>query len=148
VRPRRTRNTTEAAGQIPARAGWRELVPPVILLTALAFVALLYICTCARKSELDLQLRHVSRQIDQLGLENQALCTQINQARDPAFLRQIAVQAGMVFTPAGVDRIQLPRPLPPVQAALSPLAELPLSIPGPGAPLPAAALASRPPDLR
>ena len=147
MRPRRVRSDRVAASAPSPAAGGPPLAVPLILITALAAMALLYIYSCARESELDLQVRYANRQVEQLRAERMALCARINQARDPAYLRQIAVQQGMVFTPAGVDRIALSRPLPPAQATLSPLADLPANPPG-TAPLPAAALAGVPPGAR
>jgi hypothetical protein len=107
-------------------AGWRHLVGPVLLLSALSAVAIVFIASCARESELDLQVRVARGQVERLRAEHQSLCAQINEARDPAALRRIALTDGMVFTPAGVDHVKVSRALPPAQVELSPLAELPL----------------------
>ena len=125
------------AERAPVVAGWRYLVGPVLLLTALCAVAIIFISSCARESELDLQVRVARAQVERLRAEHQTLCGRINEARDPAELRQVALTGGMVFTPAGVDHVKLPRALPPAHVELSPLAELPLppeSSPSPSTP--------------
>ena len=88
--------------------------------------------------------------IDELRLavpEEVRAAKRINQERDPAYLLQLAVQRGMVFTAPHTDHIALSRPLPPAEATLSPLADLPVNPPG-ATPLPAAALAGVPPGAR
>jgi hypothetical protein len=132
------------ADQKPPVPGWWYLVGPVILLTALAFAAILFIYTCARESELDLQVRYAQSRVERLKAEHQTLCARINQTRDPAALREVAVQSGMVFTPAGVDRVALPHALPPQHVELSPLADLPLGPAAPSPPLPSDSLAHVP----
>ena len=114
------------AERLPVVAGWRYLVGPILLLTALCGVAIIFIASCARESELDLQVRVARSQVERLRAEHQTLCARINDARDPAALRRIAVTGGMVFAPAGVDHVTVPRALPPAHIELSPLAELPL----------------------
>jgi hypothetical protein len=144
VKRRQGTSARVRADQQPAIAGWRYLVGPVLLLTALASVGILFIYTCARESELDLQLRCAQSRVDRLQADHDALCARINAARDPAALRQVAVQSGMVFTPAGVDRVRLTRALPPEHVELSPLAELPLGATAASPPLPADSLARLP----
>ena len=125
------------------RRGWLGLAGPLLLMTAIGGVAVLFLYSCARQSELELQLQRAQTGLAELSAQQQRLCAQIEIARDPAALRRFAQLNGMSQTPAGVDHIRLRVSLPPAQWAISAVARL-TPVPAEGPLTPAGSLAARP----
>lgn len=88
-------------------------------------VSLVFLHCCARKTQLDSQLKQTMQRVELLRTYQQGWNTAIDGRRDPARLRDWAGGNGMVFTPARVDHVQLSRNLPELVAEEpSPLAAL------------------------
>ena len=104
--------------------GWRTLVGPCLLITAMGAVAIVFLLCCARKTQLDSQLKQTVQRVQLLRTYQQGWNAAIGQERDPAKLRSWAGGQGMVFTPAHVDHVRLSQSLPSPTAAASPLAAL------------------------
>jgi hypothetical protein len=84
-------------------------------------VCILFLHCCARKSQLETQVRQEGQKVEVLRAQQQALYAEIGLRRDPTRLRSWAGQQGMVFAATGVDRVRLSRALPPQQVAANPL---------------------------
>ncbi len=123
--------------------GWRALAGPCLLLTAVGAVSILFLHCCARKTQLDSQLRQTLQRVEQLRSHQQEWTVAITQERDPERLRTWAGSQGMVFAPAQVDHIRLSQSLPPPVGGSSPLAAL-VPPPVPVARAPGDALARAP----
>jgi len=87
---------------------WREIIWPGLIITCIGLASILFLISCARVSELELQTGNLSRQIDQETSKQCRLSQQIAQLRSHTRLREFAQRAGMVFEPEDTDLVQLP----------------------------------------
>jgi len=104
--------------------GWGSLAAAVLLMTAMGAVAIVFLYSCARQSQMETQVRQTSLRVEQLRAAQQTWCALIGQKRDPAALRQWARGQGMVFAPEHVDEVRLSKALPPAQLVVSPTASV------------------------
>ena len=90
------------------RTIWREIIWPGLIITCIGLASILFLISCARVSELELQTGNLRRQIDQEVSKQSQLSQQIAQLRSHRRLREFAERAGMVFEPEDTDLVQLP----------------------------------------
>ena len=87
---------------------WREIIWPGLIITCIGLASILFLISCARVSELELEVGNLRRQIDQETSKQCQLSQQIARLRSHRRLREFAQRAGMVFQPADTDLVQLP----------------------------------------
>ncbi len=88
-------------------------------------VSIVFLHCCARKTQLDSELKQTVQRVESLRAHQQGWNAAIDRQRDPAKLRDWAGGQGMVFTPAHVDHVRLSRNVPPpAEGEVSPLAAL------------------------
>jgi len=87
---------------------WWEIIWPGLIITCIGLASILFLVSCARVSELELQVSDLQEQIDQEMSRQHRLSQQIAQLCSHRRLREFAQQTGMVFEPEGTDLVQLP----------------------------------------
>ncbi len=133
-------NNSGRTNQLPARRRgklrtiWSEIIWPGLIITCIGLASILFLVSCARVSQLELQVSSLHRQIDKQMAAQRQLWQRVAELRDRTRLREfVADSDDMVLAPKVRDYVELPA-LPAEQwtiSALTPQPETLVSRPEP-----------------
>ena len=104
---------------------WWEIIWPGLIITCIGLASLLFLVSCARVSELELQVSSLQHQIDKQMAAQRQLGQRVAELRDRTRLREfVADSDDMVLAPVVSDYVQLPA-LPAEQWTISALTPQP-----------------------